>query len=53
MNEVKEIEEVNEVEESEGECHPGCFCRRVRKLLKTNGGSGKKSCKREKECASD
>ena len=31
---------------------PGCFCRRVRKLLKIKDGSGKKSRKRVQECGS-
>ncbi len=49
---MKEAEDVNEVEERKGVCHPRCFCQRVRKLLKTNGRSAKKSRKRDKECAS-
>ena len=51
MKDVKEVEDVNEVQEREGECHPRCFCQRVRKLLKTNGRSAKKRRKREKERA--
>jgi hypothetical protein len=39
-------------EEREEVCHPRCFCQRVRKLLKINDWSTKKSGKREKECAS-
>jgi hypothetical protein len=32
--------------------HPGCFAKRVWKLLKRNDGKQKKSAKREKESAS-
>ena len=52
MKDVKEVEDVNEVQEREGECHPRCFCQRVRKLLKINDWSAKKSGNREQECAS-
>jgi hypothetical protein len=31
--------------------HPGCFAKRVRKLLKTNDGRRKKSAKRVEESA--
>jgi hypothetical protein len=32
--------------------HPGCFCKRACKLLKTNEASGKKSAKSPQECES-
>jgi len=35
----------------QGDMPPGCFARRVCKLLKRKGGARKKSAKSEKECA--